>query len=331
MKICPDCKRHVRLSDALCPFCGTGVPMITAWALAASLGLAAGMTGCGPAVDAGNSMDGSTGSTGGRGTTDSPPVTSGPAVTTATTASTTSSDDGGTSSTSTTFLGSSGGSEESTGAGQFITDPDGGGGVYGLECSVWDQDCARGDKCVPWANDGSDVWNATVCRPIDPQGRAPGEPCSMEDNAVSGFDDCDANSYCFDVDAETLEGTCVAFCGGHELEPTCADSGQTCVIENEGVVTVCLDSCDPLGVACDGDRSCVAVRTETFVCVRPGDSALSEACTQFTDCALGSSCDPSEVETPTCTSPCNPLEGGCEPGSTCQPWGDAGLCVLDEP
>lgn len=329
MKICPDCKRHVRLSDSSCPFCGTGVPMITGLALAASLGLAAGITGCGPAVDAGSSMEGSSSST--NGSTTGGVQTSGPAVTTASTFTTTGSREETGSSSSTTFFGSSGGSEESTGIGQFIQDPDGGGGVYGLECSVWDQDCARGEKCVPWANDGSNVWNSTVCRPIDPKGHPAGEACVVEDSVVSGFDDCDADSYCFDVDPETLEGTCVAFCEGSELEPSCANSMQTCVTENHGSVTFCLDACDPLGAGCDEGRSCVASRPGSFVCVRPGESAVGEACTQFTDCTPGASCDPSEGSDAVCTSPCNPLEEGCDPGSVCQPWGDAGLCVPDEP
>lgn len=330
MKICPDCKRHVRNSDSSCPFCGTRVPTTTGLALAVSLGLAAGITGCGPAVDAGNSMgdSGASGST--NGSTGSP-QTSGPAVTTASSIGTTGTGDATTSPSSTGFFGSSGGTEESTGVGRFIQDPDGGGGVYGIECSVWEQDCARGEKCVPWANDGGDVLNATICRPIVPRGQAAGEPCVVEESPVLGVDDCDANSYCFDVDPQTLAGTCVAFCLGDELEPSCADPNQACVIENEGSVTFCLDTCDPLGAGCDDARSCVAVRPETFVCARPGESIVGEDCTQFVDCLPGLSCLQNEDVDAVCTSPCPPLDGVCEPGSSCLPWGEAGLCMPDEP
>lgn len=146
-----------------------------------------------------------------------------------------------------------------------------------------------------------------------------------------GLDDCDANSYCFDVDPQTLEGTCVAFCLGDENEPSCADPNEACVTENEGVVTFCLDTCNPLGSGCDDGRSCVAARPETFVCVRPGESVLGEECTQFIDCMPGSSCLQNEDTDGICTSPCPPLDGVCEPGSTCLPWAEAGLCMPDEP
>lgn len=300
--------------------------MTTALALSISLGLAAGITGCGPAVDVGSSM-GDSGSTGSMQGSTGSPQTSGPVVTTASSIGTTD----GTTENSTTFFGSSGGSEESTGLGRFIQVPVGGGGVYGVECSVWAQDCIAGENCVPWANDGGNVWNSTVCRPIDPLGHPAGDPCVVEDSMVSGFDDCDANSVCFDVDPATLEGTCVAFCEGSGDAPTCADRNQQCVIENEGVVSLCLDTCDPLGDGCDKGRSCVAAQPATFVCVRPGESVVGEECTQFIDCMPGSSCLQTEDAAPVCTSPCSLLDGVCELGSTCLPWGETGLCVPDEP
>ncbi|MEX1364969.1 MAG: hypothetical protein AB1Z98_17710, partial [Nannocystaceae bacterium] len=31
------------------------------------------------------------------------------------------------------------------------------------QCSLFAQDCPDGEKCMPWANDGGDAWNATIC------------------------------------------------------------------------------------------------------------------------------------------------------------------------
>ena len=34
------------------------------------------------------------------------------------------------------------------------------------ECDPYAQDCADGERCVPFANDSSGVWNSTRCSPI---------------------------------------------------------------------------------------------------------------------------------------------------------------------
>ena len=323
MKLCPDCKRHVRDADARCPFCGCGVPTTTALALAASLGLTAALTGCGPVVDAGSTAGGTgsasaadvstgTAGTGGSPGTTAVPTTSGPIETTAVDV--------------TAAAASTGGSESSSDGG-FIEDSVGSGGVYGLECSGWDQDCAEGEKCVPWANDGGNAWNAMRCVPLVDDPQPVGAPCTMEGSAVSGIDDCGPAAYCFDLDPETLQGTCVAFCEGSENDPMCPDPAQTCVIENEGTITFCLDACDPLGEPCSDDRSCVAVQVGSFVCVRPDVAALGEPCTQFTDCEAGASCRMDEELGNVCTSPCDPAGDDCAVDTTCEPWGDAGLCA----
>ena len=73
-------------------------------------------------------------------------------------------------------------------------------------CSTFAQDCPPGFKCMPWASDGGNSWNATRCVPIAPDPNAPGEPCTVEGSGVSGLDDCDGTSMCWDVDPDTLEG-----------------------------------------------------------------------------------------------------------------------------
>lgn len=119
----------------------------------------------------------------------------------------------------------------------FITDPDGGG--VSIECSIWDQDCAKGEKCGPWANDGGDQHNATRCVPVAPDPMQPGEPCTAEGSGVSGIDDCALGVLCYDVWEDTLEGTCVAMCGGSENAPDCP-FGSWCSISNDGVLALCL-------------------------------------------------------------------------------------------
>lgn len=89
--------------------------------------------------------------------------------------------------------GDDGAGEDGAGTGGlFLSEPDGGG--TGFECDVFAQDCPPGEKCVPWANDGGGVWNATRCSPVDDDPAAPGEPCTVEGGPTSGIDDCDAQA-----------------------------------------------------------------------------------------------------------------------------------------
>lgn len=121
--------------------------------------------------------------------------------------------------------------------GAFITDPDGGG--VSVECSIWDQDCQRGEKCAPWANDGGTEQNATRCAPVAMDPAQPGDACAVEGSGVSGIDDCDVAVLCYEVDEKSLEGTCVQMCQGSEAEPQCPE-GTWCSIMNEGVLSLCL-------------------------------------------------------------------------------------------
>jgi hypothetical protein len=83
---------------------------------------------------------------------------------------------------------------------------------------------------MPWADDGGTEWNATKCSALDPDSKAPGEPCTAEGSGVSGVDDCEEGSMCWDVDPDTLQGFCVAFCIGTEANPSCADPELVCTI-----------------------------------------------------------------------------------------------------
>lgn len=139
--------------------------------------------------------------------------------------------------------------------GDYIMAPDGSCFTHCVECDVWAQDCPRGEKCQPWANDGGDTWNASRCSPLDETPGVAGDPCSVEGSGVSGIDTCDIASMCFAVDAETNEGTCVARCEGSEANPVCAN-GLACMMGFSGYMNLCLPVCDPLAPACAVDEVC---------------------------------------------------------------------------
>src|SRR5690606_34162493 len=167
-----------------------------------------------------------------------------------------------------TSTGTTEGSSDATGDGCiFIPCVDGGVDcvvVPGLDgvprcsmCDVWAQDCPEGEKCSAWANDGGESWNATICVPVGED--KPGEPCTAEGSPLSGHDSCELGAMCWDVDPETLEGTCVGLCDGSEDAPTCAEPMTTCAITNGGVLNLCLPTCDPFLQDCGQTESCVDV------------------------------------------------------------------------
>jgi hypothetical protein len=162
-----------------------------------------------------------------------------------------------TSATTTTAETTSSETTDSDGdSGQFIMSPDGSCfASCGIVCDVWGQDCAEGDKCMAWANDGGNLWNSNRCTPIAPEPAGIGDPCVVEGNGVSGIDDCELGAMCWGVDPRTNEGTCVPMCTGSEANPICPD-GLECQIASDGVLIVCLPSCDPLAPSCADDEVC---------------------------------------------------------------------------
>lgn len=143
-------------------------------------------------------------------------------------------------------------------------------GVVGLtiECSLFDQDCCPGEACRSWANDGGSSWNASRCVPVDAEPGQVDEACTVQGSGYSGVDSCDVGLMCWDVDPDTLAGTCIDYCDGDETEPTCSRSEDVCTISNDGSLPVCLPSCDPLLSDCDSGDACAPRGGEdTFVCV----------------------------------------------------------------
>lgn len=195
-------------------------------------------------------------------------------------------------------------------------------------CSTYVQDCTDpNEKCMPWADGGGDSWNALGCFPLDAEPGTVGDECSVEGSVVSGLDDCDETSMCWDVDNETGTGTCVAFCQGDEATPLCEDPETTCVQRSGGVVAICLDMCSPLFQDCPGGQACVPFNEE-FVCVPSAadEPQVGGPCATVNECGVGSVCIASgalvDCASPTCcTSFCN-LAGDevCEAPAVCVPW-----------
>ena len=183
---------------------------------------------------------------------------------------------------------SSGGgtADDSTGA-MFLVPPDGGGGE--VECDVWMQDCPPGEKCMPWANDGGNSWNATRCSEVVDNPGQVGDECMVDGSGVTGIDDCDVGSMCYYVDPETNVGTCVGFCEGSQDAPIC-DMGFLCSISNNGVLILCRRECDPLLQDCMGSAACLPANgSDGFVCIV---DASGEGGAAGDPCEFLNACDP---------------------------------------
>ena len=221
--------------------------------------------------------------------------------------------------------GADDGAPATTGVG-FIEDPDGGG--VSFECDLFAQDCPEGEKCMPWANDGGTAWNATRCSPISDNPGQAGDMCTVEGSGVSGIDDCDIGSMCWDVDPETNMGTCVALCTGDEADPICEDPDTACAIVNEGAIVLCLPSCDPLLQDCPDGQACYPINDD-FLCV---PDASGEMGVYGDPCEFINACDPGLMCLGAAAVPdCTGSQGCCsEVCDTSDPSGDAQCSGADQ-
>lgn len=211
-----------------------------------------------------------------------------------TTSGTTSGTTGGTTSGTTSGSSSDGGplldlgvigtSGSDTGVG-FIVALDVGAG---MDCSPWLQDCPVGEKCNAWDSSGGGAWDANACFAIDPAPVGVGDVCTVVGSGTSGVDNCELGAMCWGVDVMTNEGTCVALCTGTPMAPVCAPAGTSCVIENGGVLTLCLPACDPLLQDCAAGDGCYLVGDD-FVCAPDASGAQG---VDGDDCAFINVCDP---------------------------------------
>jgi hypothetical protein len=243
----------------------------------------------------------------------------------------------------------------------WIFEPDGGiciqggGTPDGMQvrctwCTPSLQDCPAGEKCVPWSNDGSGLYNATRCSPVPDDAAAVGEPCVTQGSPVSGFDDCELGALCFGADPQTLQGTCVALCDS--TDPAGCGEDEVCLDYGVYEPWVCLPRCDPNDPStCARDETCrmlgnpfapalLCVPTvslpQGLACGAVGQyCAPEETCLPAADLA---SCGRAECCTPWCDlSAADPdLPCGAAPGEVCRPFFAAppagyehvGVCAL---
>ena len=232
---CVACHRHVRPAATACPFCGQQLRAApaprspTRWALGLVVLAACGGKSDGD-TDA-NTTDANT--TAATSTTDDPtPTTS--------TASTTS---------STTDCASAC-TDASEGTGFIYGAPDAGSSP--IECDLQQEDCPEGQKCMPWANDGSSMWNATKRVPVDPAPVPVGEACEAPGGGLTGIDNCEKHVMCFEVQGNT--GICRAMCDSG----TCP-ADFNCFIGNDEVLQLCLPACDLNMPDCPPAHTCLPV------------------------------------------------------------------------
>lgn len=178
----------------------------------------------------------------------------------------------------------------------FITRPDGGGchdtatPYHCTYCEPSAQDCPEEEKCLPWSADGDDEWDRTRCSPLDPEPAAIGEPCTVEDSAVSGLDNCERHAMCWGVDPDTLMGTCRSFCEGHEKG---CPGDQQCAVFNGWVLPICVVPCDPLAESpCDDPSDICRLTPEGSYCLPAQGGIIQDSgmvCGD-TSCEAGSAC-----------------------------------------
>ncbi|MCH9685786.1 MAG: hypothetical protein K0V04_30415, partial [Deltaproteobacteria bacterium] len=143
------------------------------------------------------------------------------------------------------------------------------------DCDPYAQDCPDGFKCTPYAQSGS-AWNSTRCAALDPNPVGVGDPCLSVGGGATGDDNCERGAMCFDVDATTLVGTCIALCAcGEVAGETSCPADSNCTVANNGELPLCSPSCDPLLIDCAPGNVCIPdpMTSEFFYCVPDASGA----------------------------------------------------------
>ncbi|MDC0722686.1 ribulose phosphate epimerase [Nannocystis bainbridge] len=219
----------------------------------------------------------------------------------------------------------------------------------GAMCNPKVQDCPSGQKCVAFDSMAMNYWDANKCVEEPMNGGAVGDPCNinMGESVFSGLDNCSKGTICLNFDFATGQGgTCTAYCGEGN---TCGD-GELCLESaNEGVLPVCLKSCDPLLQDCGDMQGCYGDPSfGGFICFAPdpgeniGDD--NSPCEYTNACLAGFSCQAAETvegcmgAMGCCTPYCSIADGDadCAPSEDCvaffadPPPGteDVGVCVI---
>ncbi len=233
----------------------------------------------------------------------------------ASTAASTSSSTGA--SSSVTSSGSGSGGSGSTADCGFLdcsdSDSDSDGGQAWPPCNAWAQDCPEGYKCTLTDSQEGYGWS-TRCVMIDPFPQAPGDVC-VATGPLTGVDNCEFGSVCWNVAQGTHEGPCVSFCGGSDYEPLCP-SGYTCQSLTRGGPNagLCLPDCDPIASDCPGDDLCIP-SGKSWICVL---DASGEQGAFGDPCEYANACDPGLY----CLNPEYVPE--CQAAGCCTPFCDLG-------
>ena len=204
-------------------------------------------------------------------------------------------------------------------------------------CDVWDPDsCPDGEKCTAVSTQGG-TWDAHKCVPIMGDGE-PGDDCMAlgEMPGLDGLDDCGAGAMCWNVDKDTGIGVCRGFCEGSPNDPECPEM-HVCPIYGDGVITICLPTCDPLqqGADCPDNTPLCLPFGDNFMCAFASDNAgYGEECQFATACAPGLVCVNAEI-VPDCqgdgcctewcdtSQPNTCIDAG--KGAECLPWWEMGM------
>ena len=192
-----------------------------------------------------------------------------------------------------------------------------------LTCSIYEQGCPEGEKCVPFDENDSGQFTGSRCVLVLGE-RGVGEVCSSEGFAA-GSDDCDSESYCLGL-AEGGLGTCRSFCAGTAEDPVCAP-GTICAQQlGAGSYDLCLPSCEA-DAECEEDEGCY-LWSEGLICLPAGEFATGEPCSFPGSCEPGNYCLVAEsvvgcMGSQCCAPKCDTSGDGLEceqlPGSECVP------------
>lgn len=190
----------------------------------------------------------------------------------------------------------------------FIQAPDVPGHCNGY-CDAWAQDCPEGMKCSAWdCEEVAAFWITPRCVELDRDAAEVGEACSVQDRVYSGADNCEVSSLCWDIDPDTLAGTCIGFCQGTAANPVCELESQSCFNGLNELLNLCLPRCSPLAADCGVARQCVfnedGLAARDFVCipdVHLPAQAYADDCEDSLGCGTGLVCVASG-EVPGCTS-----------------------------
>ncbi|MEZ4452254.1 MAG: hypothetical protein R3B09_22500 [Nannocystaceae bacterium] len=212
----------------------------------------------------------------------------------------------------------------------------------GNQCSLFEQDCPEGQKCVAWNMSGGIFPDGVKCVDAPPNPAGPGEMCEVTGGFGSGEDTCGVGSMCFDLD-NNLKGVCIEYCGGTAESPLCSVNDQKCVVFFDPPVPLCFTRCDPLVQDCPPDEGCymdeAQIGSEGFVCMptvlAPNeDGNYGDLCYNQAGCAPGFACIyPENVpncKSEYCCSPWCDLEvdpeicAKLDPTMECVPWYEPG-------